>query len=106
MVEAGEDAGFVQVRLNVFGLGDPLRARDFDRDGAVEIVIKGLIDLAESALAKPSQDRVTPDLRRIEKGVDPDESSSEDRKLSVEDKFSASSMLMPRRRPTSDFSRA
>jgi hypothetical protein len=40
MVEAGEDAGFVQVRLNILGLGNPLWARDFDRDGAVEIVIE------------------------------------------------------------------
>src|SRR5262245_15975485 len=69
MVEAGEDAGFVQERLNILGLRDPLWAWDFDRDGAIEIVIEGEEDLSEPAPAQASQDRVTPDLRGVDKGV-------------------------------------
>ena len=60
---------------------------NFDRNGAVKIVIKGKKDLPESALPKPSEDRVTPDLRRMEKRERiPDESSPEGRTSSVEDK--------------------
>jgi hypothetical protein len=66
VIEAREDAGFVQVRLNVLGLRDPLRAGDFDRDGSVEVVIEGEEDLSEPAPPKASEDRVTPDLRRME----------------------------------------
>jgi hypothetical protein len=68
MVEAGEDTGFVQVSLDVLGVGDPLRARDFDRDGAIEVVIEGEEDLSEPAPAQPSEDRVTPDLAGISLG--------------------------------------
>jgi hypothetical protein len=68
MVEAGEDTGFVQVRLDVFRLRDAIRAGDFDRDGAVEIVIEGEEDLSEPACPKPSEDLVATDLRGLGNG--------------------------------------
>jgi hypothetical protein len=69
MVETGEDAGFVQVRLNIIGLGDPFWSGDFDRNGSIEIVIEGEEYLSEPAPPKASSDRVAPDLGRIEEGV-------------------------------------
>jgi hypothetical protein len=69
MVEAGEDTGFIQVSLDVLGLGDTLGAWHFDRNRAVEIIIKGLIDLPESTRAKVSEDGVTPDLAGMKEGI-------------------------------------
>ena len=41
MVEAGNDAGFVQVCLNVLGMRDSIWAGNFDRNGSVEIIVVG-----------------------------------------------------------------
>jgi hypothetical protein len=65
VVKAGEDTGFVQVSLDILGLRNSLGAWDFDGNGAVEIIIEALKDLTESALPQPSEDYVTPDLRRM-----------------------------------------
>ena len=67
MVQTGEDSGFVQVRLDILGLGDSFGSGHFDGDRAVEIVIIGQEDLTEPALAQASEDRVTPDLPGMEK---------------------------------------
>ena len=67
MVQAGEDAGFVQVRLDILGVGDSFGVRHLDRDGAVEVVVVGQIDPPNPPWPKPSEDRVTPDLRGMEK---------------------------------------
>jgi hypothetical protein len=66
MVEAGDDAGFIQVSLNIFGLSYPFWSGNFDRNGAVKIIIKGEKDLTETALPKPSKDGVTPNFRAME----------------------------------------
>ena len=39
MVEAGEDASFVQVSVDILGPRDSLGRGNFDRDGAVQIVV-------------------------------------------------------------------
>ena len=65
MVQTGEDAGFVQVCLDILGLRDSLGAGNFDRNPAVEVLIMGQEDLTEAALAQASEDRVTTDLRAI-----------------------------------------
>ena len=67
MVETGNDTGFVQVRLDIRGLRHALGARDFDRNRAVELLIKAEKNLAESALAQPPEDRVASELRGMEK---------------------------------------
>ena len=41
MVETGNDAGFVQVCLDILGLRDSLGAWDLDRNRAVKLLIKG-----------------------------------------------------------------
>ena len=40
---------------------------NFDRNGSIELVIESQENLTEPALPKPSEDRVTPDLRGMEK---------------------------------------
>ena len=41
MVQTGEDASFVQVCLHILGLRVSFGAGNFDRNGAVEIIITG-----------------------------------------------------------------
>ena len=94
MVQAGKDAGFVQVSLDILGMGDSFRAWDFDRDGAVEIVIEGKIDPSEPALPKTSEDRVTPDLRGMEKREGFLRILTGGGNSSVEDRFSDSSIAL------------
>jgi hypothetical protein len=67
MVEVRNDLGFGQVSFDIFRARNSLGAGNLDRNGAIEIVIKGLKDLAETALPKPPQQIVTPDFRRMEK---------------------------------------
>ena len=67
VVETGDDSGFVQVSLNIFGLGDPLLTGNFDRNRAIKILIKCQEYLPEPALSQTSEDGVTIDLRRMEK---------------------------------------
>jgi hypothetical protein len=55
MVKAGEESDFVQVLLNILGSGDALRTRDFDRNGAVKLVIEAEEDLSEPTPPKPSE---------------------------------------------------
>ena len=68
MIKARNDAGFIQVCLDIFRARDSLGSWDFDRNRAIKIVIESQENLTEPALPKPSEDRVTSDLRRMKKG--------------------------------------
>ncbi len=50
MVEIGEDAGFVQVLLDILGPRDPLLEGHLDGDGSIKLIIKPQEDLTEPAL--------------------------------------------------------
>ncbi len=65
VVEAGEDAGFVEVCVDILGLRDSIWAGNFDRNRPVEVIVVGKIDPSEPALAQDPEDRVTPDLLDI-----------------------------------------
>ena len=65
VVQAGQDAGFGEVRLELLGLGDAFRVRHLDGDRAVEFIVMGQIDPPEPALTEPTDDPVAPDLRGI-----------------------------------------
>ena len=65
MVQFGEDAGFVQKRLDILGVGDSFRVWHLDGNWSVEVVVVSKIDPSEPALTQASEDRVTPDLRGI-----------------------------------------
>ena len=62
VVQAGQDAGFGQVRLDILRPGDPLRVGDLDGHRAVEVVIMGQIDAPEAALTQEPDHPVTIDL--------------------------------------------
>jgi len=55
MVQFGEDAGFVQVSLDILGLGDSFGAGNFDRNRAIKFLIKGQKDFTETALSQTSE---------------------------------------------------
>ena len=61
MVEAGEDAGFAQVRLNILGMSDAFGVRHLDGHRTVEVFVVGQIDPSEPALTQTADDPVAPD---------------------------------------------
>ena len=61
MVQPGEDAGFVQVRLHVLGGRDAFRVRHLDRHRTVQVVVVGQIDPSEPTLTQTADDPVAPD---------------------------------------------
>jgi hypothetical protein len=67
MIEAGQDAGFLQVGLDIFGLGNPLWSWDFDGNGTIKVLVVSQEHLPEAALPKAPEKGVTPDLRGMEK---------------------------------------
>ena len=46
----GEDAGFVQVRLDILGASDSFGVGHLDGHGAVEVIVVSQIDPSEPAL--------------------------------------------------------
>ena len=52
MVQPGEDAGFVQIRLHILGARDAFGVRHLDRHRAVEVIVVGEIDPSEPALTE------------------------------------------------------
>src|SRR5690348_13233304 len=70
MVEARNDAGFLEVRLDICWASHPLRVGHLDRNGSVQFVVVGEINPPETALTQNPGDPVTTDplrelLRRI-----------------------------------------
>ncbi len=60
MVQLGEDASFVQIRLHILGMGDTSGVRNLDRDRTIEVVVVREVDPSESALTEEPGDPVAP----------------------------------------------
>ena len=66
MIEAGDGAGFGQVRLGVLGPGDEVGVRHLDGHETPQLVVLGQVDQAEAALAKKPLDTVATDVLGVE----------------------------------------
>ena len=64
VVQAGQDAGLGQVRLDIFGRRSALLVRHLDGDGAMQLLIVGQIDPPEPACTQEPLDPIATDLLR------------------------------------------
>ena len=60
MVESSDDAGFLQVRLDILRFLNAFRIWHLDGDGSVQFVIVTKIDLTEPAVTEQSDDAIRP----------------------------------------------